>query len=73
MKVSIAPTPEADAAAAAFFRTASTMATGHAAHVDESSTYLGPAMADVFYPLCEHQMSANLCYGPEHFPREDQM
>lgn len=73
IRVTVSDTPAADAAAADFFRRASTMATGHAAHVDESSTYLGPEMSDVFYPTCEHGMSAHLCYGPDHYPREDQM
>jgi hypothetical protein len=49
------------------------MATGHAAHVDETSTDVGPEMCNVFFPMCEHQMSAHLCYGPDHYPREDQM
>ena len=73
VKVTIADTPEADAAAAAFFRRASTVATGHAACVDEESTeVLGSAMSDVFYPICEHQMSAHSCYGPNHFMDADQ-
>lgn len=74
VKVNIADTPAADAAAADFFRRVSTLETRHAAHVDEEhTTVLGSAMSDVFYPICEHQMSAHLCYGPDHYPREDQM
>lgn len=77
VRVDIAPTPEADAAAADFFRRACAYTVGqpyNAAHVDEEKTnHLGLAVADYFFPLCEHQMSANLCYGPDHFPREDQM
>lgn len=71
VRVEIADTPEADSAAAAFFRRASTLATGHAAHVDEElSTTLGPAMAEVFYPICEHGLSADLCAGPGHYPAD---
>lgn len=71
VKVTIAATPEADAAAAAFFRRASTAAKGHAAHVDEeASAGIGPAMSDVFFPICEHGLSAHLCAGPGHYPAD---
>ena len=74
VKVTVADTPAADAAAADFFRRRSTLETRHAACVDEERTeVLGSAMSDVFYPICEHGLSAHLCYGPDHFPREDQM
>lgn len=65
VKVIVADTPEADAAAAAFFAR-----TGHAAHVDEeATTNLGPAMTDVFFPTCVHGMSAHLCADPiNHYP-----
>lgn len=77
IQVSVSDTPAADAAAADFFRRVCAYTIGetyHAAHVDEEkTTTIGPAMAEYFFPLCEHQMSAHLCYGPDHFPREDQM
>jgi hypothetical protein len=73
IKVCVADTPEADAAAAAFFRRAATLATGHAACVDEeASSVLGPALGDVFFPTCEHGMDGHSCYGPEHFPSREQ-
>jgi hypothetical protein len=72
VRVTVASTPEADAAAAAFFRRASTLATGHAAHVDEEgSAGIGPAMLDVFFPTCEHGLSAHLCADPiNHYPAD---
>lgn len=76
IRVEIAATPEADAAAAAFFRSASTLETGHAACVDEDATdpaALGPAMESVFYPTCAHGMSAQLCYGPNHYPTDAEL
>ena len=74
IKVTVSDTPAADAAAAAFFRRVSNMKTRHAAHVDqEVTTVLGSAMSDLFYPICEHGLSAHLCYGPEHYPRDDQL
>jgi hypothetical protein len=81
IKVTIADTPQADAAAAAFFAKACRYprenSTGPrdyaAAHVDEEkSTALGPEMGAYFYPICEHQMSAHLCYGPGHYPPDDE-
>lgn len=73
VKVTVADTPEADAAAAAFFRRASTLETRHAAAVDEElSTALGPKMAEIFYPTCEHGMDGNLCAGPDHFLSAEQ-
>jgi len=74
VRVTVSDTVAADAAAADYFRRRSTLATGHAAHVDqEKTTVLGSAMSDLFYPICEHGLSAHLCYGPDHYPREDQM
>jgi hypothetical protein len=71
IRVTVAATAAADAAAARFFRRASTLATGHAAHVDEDATaVLGPAMTGVFYPTCEHGLSARLCAGPGHYPTD---
>lgn len=74
VKVTIADTPAADAAAAAFFRNACRYVSGqnyHAAHVDEeASTGLGSEMADYFYPICPHGLSLNLCDGPGHYPME---
>jgi hypothetical protein len=76
IKVTIADTPEADKAAAAFFKRA-TEYRGyrdyHTASVDEeASTALGEAMAEIFYPTCEHGMSADLCMGPDHYPTREQ-
>ena len=71
VKVTIADTIAADQAAAAFFRR---VGKSQAAHVDEeASEVVGSAMSAYFYPICEHGMSAHLCYGPDHYPREDQM
>lgn len=74
VRVTVAPTPEADAAAAAFFRRACAYTIGQpyaAAHVDEEATTdLGPAMTDLFYPTCEHGLSAHLCAGPGHYPAD---
>lgn len=27
---------------------------------------------DYWNPICEHQLSARLCYGPDHYPSSDQ-
>lgn len=69
VRVDVADTPEADAAAAAFFRRNS----HEAAYVDEElTTDLGPEMEAVFFPTCDHGMSAQLCYGPDHYPSDAQ-
>jgi hypothetical protein len=75
VRVTVADTPEADAAAAAFFRRACAYEVGQqdyaASHVDEEATTgLGPAMAAYFYPVCEHGLSAHLCAGPGHYPAD---
>lgn len=79
VKVTVAATPEADAAAAAFFRRAcfydaakggSDYAVAHV--VEEETTHLGEALADYFFPTCEHGMSLSLCMGPDHFPSAEQ-
>jgi hypothetical protein len=80
IKVTVAATPEADAAAAAFFRRATVWPRPdgekyHTGCVDEEASApgsFGPAMADIFDPSCEHGMSAHLCYGPDHFPSREQ-
>lgn len=78
IKVTVADTPEADAAAAAWFRRATSLANSdgihyHTACVDEqASTALGSAMAEFLFPTCEHGMSAALCMGPDHFPSREQ-
>ena len=36
--------------------------------IDEQYTRL----IDFLYPLCEHQMSADNCHGPDHFMSADQ-
>jgi hypothetical protein len=72
IKVTIADTVEADAAAADFFRRRSTVATRHAAHLayDESTAPAGSQMLNVFDPICEHGLSGNLCAGPGHYPMD---
>lgn len=77
IKVTVADTPEADAAAAAFFKRATSYEIGqenyHTHDVDtELTTDLGPAMSAEFFPMCEHQMSLALCMGPDHYPSRQQ-
>lgn len=76
IKVTVADTPEADAAAAAWFRRATEYhgyRDYHTATVDEAaSTALGTAMAEFLFPTCEHGMSAALCMGPDHYPSREQ-
>lgn len=31
-----------------------------------------PELTDLLYPTCEHGLSAELCWGPEHYPTRDQ-
>lgn len=75
IKVTVAPTPEADAAAAAFFARATKYTVGapyNVCHVDEETTGpLGDKLMDFFYPTCEHGLSADLCAGPQHYPYDD--
>lgn len=73
VRVEVAQTPEADAAAAAFFRRACRYEVGMTdyavANVDEeATTELGPELEAYFFPVCEHGMSLTLCMGPDHFP-----
>jgi hypothetical protein len=77
IKVTVADTPEADAAAAAFFERASVYPRpdGEKYHVyeaHEDSAPLGQAMTELFFPTCEHGMSAQLCSGPQHFMSYEQ-
>lgn len=32
-----------------------------------------PLLWDYLHPLCEHRLSAYLCYGPEHYCRPDEV
>jgi hypothetical protein len=76
IKVTVADTPEADAAAAEFFRRVCVYPRPdgekyHVACIDEEAStpgVLGEALAEYFFPTCEHGMSAQLCYGPNHYP-----
>lgn len=73
IRVTIAPTPAADAAAAAFFARACHYVVGepyNVSHLDEEATAapLGPKVEEYFFPLCEHGMSLQLCCGPNHYP-----
>lgn len=76
IKVTVAATPEADAAAAAFFKRATVYTVGSDYAVksidQELTTDLGPAMSDAFFPMCEHKMSLALCMGPDHYPSAQQ-
>lgn len=79
IKVTVAATPEADAAAAAFFKRATVYPRpdGEKYHVSEIDTEattaeLGPAMTDLFFPTCEHGMDGRMCMGPDHFPSREQ-
>lgn len=70
VKVTVANTPEADKAAAEFFRRSN-----EPRHVDEDLTTpdaLGDELSDVLFPTCEHGMSADLCTGPDHYPSREQ-
>lgn len=31
-----------------------------------------PLLWEVMNPLCEHQLPADRCYGPDHYPNSDQ-
>lgn len=78
IKVTVADTPEADAAAADFFRRVCVYPRpdGEKYHVacldpqqtEDNSAPLGEALAAYLFPTCEHGMSAQLCYGPDHYP-----
>lgn len=77
VRVEVAPTPEADAAAARFFRRACHYEVGMmdyaVANVDEEgTTHLGAELEAYFFPTCEHGMSLQLCMGPDHFPSAEQ-
>lgn len=76
IKVTVASTPEADKAAAEFFKRATAYhgyRDYHTACVDEqASSALGEALAEFFFPTCEHGMSAALCMGPDHYPTRQQ-
>lgn len=81
IKVTVANTPEADAAAAAFFKRACAWPRPdgekyHVATLDLEGTDnpapIGEALSDYFFPTCEHGMSADLCSGPEHFMTREQ-
>lgn len=68
IKVSVASTPEADKAAAAFFERATRYTVGEPYNViGEVDGDLGAALNEVLYPSCEHGMSFHSCYGPDHF------
>lgn len=85
IRVEVAPTPEAEAAAVAFFRRSGgvqdgkwvggtyTVASFLPEDVEEGeSGEPGPILMDYFFPTCEHGMSLSLCMGPDHFPSAEQ-
>lgn len=41
-------------------------------HSDPSVPVTWSKLLDFLYPLCEHQMSLDSCYGPDHFMSADQ-
>lgn len=76
VKVTVASTELADIAAAAFFNRAMVYVAGenyHTGYVDEeNSGPLGTRLEAIFYPTCEHGMSAHLCSGPNHYETYEQ-
>lgn len=75
VRVAVADTPEAEAAALAFFQRACAWEIGQENYhvptvVEEATTGMGPLLEEYFYPRCEHGMSAQLCAGPGHYPMD---
>lgn len=69
VKVEIAATEAADAAAAAFLHRATRYVVGEPYNVfGEAFGEFGPATQEVLFPTCEHGMNLHNCYGPDHFP-----
>lgn len=61
--VKVAPTPEADAAARVFLgRLASEI---DETSIDDISAW--PELDKLYFPVCEHGMNGNLCYGSQHY------
>jgi hypothetical protein len=72
INVTVYPGPGADAAAADYVNRRSSYV---ACSVNDEDGWeigidavLWPLLADAVYPICEHGMSAQSCYGPGHFP-----
>lgn len=76
VKITIASTPEADKAAAAFLARVTHYEFGqdnyHVTEPGEDNNPYGDAMTELLYPTCEHGMSAQLCMGPMHFMSYEQ-
>jgi hypothetical protein len=71
--VKVAPTPEAEAAALAFFKRTCAYEFGQENyHVATplDGEFVTNELINYFFPLCEHQMSAMLCAGPNHYPMD---
>jgi len=32
-----------------------------------------PELTQLYFPICEHGMDGNLCYGPQHYPMDNQL
>ena len=80
IKVVVADTPAADAAAAAFLRKVVTPYVPgenyHVASIDwdamEKDANVGRCLDAYFHPTCEHGMSLHLCAGPQHYPYDEE-
>lgn len=74
VKVTIAATPEAEAAALAFFRRACRYEVGMmdyaVSEVEGFADEIGEDLLEYFSPTCEHGLSALLCAGPGHYPMD---
>ena len=73
LRVVIAATPAAEAAAIAFLRRHTAWDLGQKDYrvisdVQIDSEDTGDALMDYLFPTCEHGLSAHLCAGPEHYP-----
>lgn len=62
--------PDADATAANYISTHRHLVIDANEDATEDWDAFPLTMAALF-PLCEHQMDANLCHGPNHFPSAD--
>jgi hypothetical protein len=67
LTVHVAPTPEADHAATAF------LGRFAAVNYPEGDMTAWPELQNLYYPVCEHGMDGNLCYGPSHYCSDEEI
>lgn len=65
--VKVAPTPEADMAARAFLGRLASQIDDEWLDDKGASLESWPELEKLYFPICEHGMNDNLCYGPQHY------